>query len=142
MRKMTAVTGVAAVVAVSVLVLDPIGYLTGVDFEYGSAELCAAIEGTWTLTLHGNTDRVVRFRIAQAGRGEQHARSRSIVRSADACAHRTLVRSAETCFDETEMPLSITQVDGAAQIGGKLIAYRVGPKLHDMHSSYTSSGPS
>lgn len=104
---------VTGAVALAVLVLNPVfGVLSGPYF--GAAELRAATEGTWRLTVdEGGETRTVTFRIAQgadpdAWQAAQRTSQVELIRPAAACGHRSLVRSAEACKYVTNMPLEVT----------------------------------
>ena len=106
---------VAAAIGLVVLVITP--YVLFFRFDYDDAELRAAIEGTWRLTLPGHESLVLS--IAEAKTSPQHS-SRSFVRSAAACGHRTFVRSAEACMDDTEMELVVTTEPASAPGHGRI----------------------
>jgi hypothetical protein len=96
----------------------------GPDYDYGAAEMRAAVEGTWLLTLtpEGGTPSEVRLQIEQAtaapdAQAAQAARW-GLLRQAHACGTRTLVKSAAACGDSTQMPLAVTVVDGDAVFTG------------------------
>lgn len=103
---------VTGAVAVAVLVLNPVsGVLSGPRF--GAAELRAAVEGTWRLTVEGQggENQTVTFRLAQGTAADlRQARAPGLVREAAACGGRSLVRSAGACMDETRMPLEVTLI--------------------------------
>ena len=73
-------------------------------FSYSAAEMKAAIEGTWTLTLD---DRSYIFHIQQADRDWMPQVSERAMRLSS-CTHRTLVASAAACRDITRMPVVVT----------------------------------
>jgi hypothetical protein len=89
------------------------------EYQYGEAEMKAAVEGTWVLTLgeaagpsnETITVRVVQGRVAQASRNQAPGR-RGFIRTASACGTRTFVASANACIDSSDMPLDVTWVDG------------------------------
>jgi hypothetical protein len=101
------------------------------QFQYGAAEMQAAIAGTWTFTItpSGGTATEVTLQLDEAdtapGATAQVSR-RSLIRAAHACGTRTLVKSAGACMDESSMPLAITFVSGdpslmTAQLVGSFI---------------------
>ncbi len=102
--------------ATAVFVLNP-AFMCSEDaprYQYGAAELNAAIAGTWSATIDGKTHT---FRLEQerSAKPTQHSSaSPSLVRAAAACGTRTLVASTSACVDSTEMPLTIIAVDGSA----------------------------
>jgi hypothetical protein len=105
---------------VAALVLNPFYACSSErEFTYSAAEMIAAIEGTWTLTLD---DRSYIFHIEQASEVKQKHSSRSLVPSAHACSQRTLVKSASACIDTSTMPivvnLSGTTTDGLFMVRG------------------------
>ncbi|HEX8112363.1 MAG TPA: hypothetical protein VF516_31745 [Kofleriaceae bacterium] len=102
----------AVVVGLAVMVFNPeYGVFSGPSF--GAAELRAAVEGTWRLTVRGEdgTSRSVTFRLAQGSEVEgKHAAVHALVRPAAACGRRSLVKPAGACVDVTRMPLEVTLV--------------------------------
>jgi hypothetical protein len=98
------------------------------QFQYGAAEMQAAIAGTWsfTITPTGGAATEVTVQIDEAdtapGATAQASR-RHLIRAAHACGSRTLVKSASACIDISSMPLAITFVSGdpalmSAQLAG------------------------
>src|SRR4051795_12742072 len=73
------------------------------QFQYGAAEMRAAVEGDWSLTItpDGGTAMQVTVHVEEAptALGPTAARwpSRGFVRAAHACGTRTLVKSAGAC---------------------------------------------
>jgi len=128
MKTVKSVVGklVIGLVVLGVLVLNPWFGLTATRFDYGAAELRAAVEGRWQLTISAahQPTRVVTFTVAQGREVEQSA-ARGLVRSAAACGTRSLVKSAEACMDVTRMPLELKlasgEVDG--ELRGELSVY-------------------
>jgi hypothetical protein len=87
------------------------------QFQYGAAEMVAAIAGTWTFTItpNGGTATPVTVQLDEADNvpgATAQASGRSLIRAAHACGSRTLVKSAGACTDFTSMPLAITFVSG------------------------------
>jgi hypothetical protein len=86
------------------------------QFQYGAAEMLAAVAGDWSLTItpDGGAATQVTVHVDQAAAPATAARSagRALVRSAYACGARTLVKSAGACGDWSEMPLVVTYVSG------------------------------
>ena len=87
------------------------------QFQYGAAEMVAAIAGTWTFTITPNsgtaTSMTLQFDEADNVPGATaQASGRSLIRAAHACGSRTLVKSAGACSDFSSMPLAITFVSG------------------------------
>lgn len=100
-------------VAAAVLVLDPLFGLGAEEPHFGAAELRAAVEGTWRLTVRmaDGTEEGIAFTIAQGSAVTgTHASNRALVRPAAACGTRTLVKPAGACADETYMPLEVTML--------------------------------
>ena len=97
------------------------------DFKYGEAEMKAAVEGTWLLTLRASDGTVseTTLQIAQSGtaqamlspRGSGSSRT-GLIRSAAACGTRTFVKSAGACIDMSELPLDIAFVSGDPRFQG------------------------
>ena len=94
------------------------------EFQYGAAEMRAAVEGDWSFTITpvGGTATQVTLHVDQAtttaDAGVARAPGRGLVRAAYACGTRTLVKSAGACIDATQMPLALTFVSGDATLGG------------------------
>src|SRR4051812_43474542 len=90
------------------------------QFQYGAAEMRAAVEGDWSLTITpaGGTAMQVTVHVEQAqtppGATAAHVPGRALVRAAHACGTRTLVKGAGACTDQSEMPVNVTYVDGDA----------------------------
>jgi hypothetical protein len=90
------------------------------QFQYGAAEMLAAVGGDWSLTItpDGGTATQVTVHVDQAGTtndaGVARAPGRGLVRAAYACGTRTLLKSAGACIDATQMPLVVTYVSGDA----------------------------
>ena len=94
------------------------------QFQYGAAEMRAAVAGDWsfTITPDGGTATQVTLSIDEAATapdaGVARAPGRGLLRAAYACGTRTLVKSAGACADVTQMPLELTFVSGDANLGG------------------------
>jgi hypothetical protein len=90
------------------------------QYQYGAAEMRAAVEGNWSFTImpqDGGAQTQVTVRVEQAATASgQTARApgRAFVRAAYACGSRTLVKSAAACVDISQMPLTLTYVSGDA----------------------------
>jgi hypothetical protein len=87
------------------------------QFQYGTAEMVAAIAGNWTFTItpNGGTATAMTVQLDEADNvpgATAQAPGRSLIRAAHACGSRTLVKSAGACSDFTAMPLAITFVSG------------------------------
>jgi hypothetical protein len=88
------------------------------QYQYGAAEMEAAIAGTWTFTItpSGGTAIAMTVQLDEAdnvpGATAQATTGRSLIRAAHACGERTLVKSAGACIDDSNMPLAITFVSG------------------------------
>jgi hypothetical protein len=81
-------------------------------FQFGAAELRAAIEGTWSLTLtpSGGAAKSLVVRIEQATQAPSDA--------TPPCGGRTLVKPAAACVPITTMPLQVTMLSGDAAFEG------------------------
>lgn len=87
------------------------------DYQYGEAELRAAVEGDWALRVTRSSGAPLELTLRLEQRTETAARQHapeapSLLRSAHACGTRTLLASAHACTDSTEMPLSVSFVAG------------------------------
>jgi hypothetical protein len=91
------------------------------EFQYGAAEMRAAVEGDWsfTITPEGGTATQLTVHVEQAATAAAVARTpgRGLLRAAHACGTRTLVKSAGACGAATQMPLALTFVSGDATLG-------------------------
>jgi hypothetical protein len=89
------------------------------DFKYGEAEMKAAVEGTWVLTLR-STDGTLSETTLQIAEGSEAQAMMSppgpgshrtgVIRSAAACGSQTFVKSAGACMDTSVMPLEVALV--------------------------------
>ena len=90
------------------------------QFQYGAAEMRAAVEGDWSLTITpaGATAMQVTVHVEQSPTAPtataERQPSRALVRAAQACGTRTLVKSAGACTSQSEMPVTVTYVAGDA----------------------------
>jgi hypothetical protein len=88
------------------------------QFQYGAAEMRAVVAGDWsfTITPDGGAASQVTVHIDQAatapGTAAAAVPARSVVRAANACGTRTLVKGAGACIDVTQLPLTVTFVEG------------------------------
>lgn len=91
------------------------------EFKYGEAEMRAAVEGTWLLTLRASDGTLseTTLQIAESSKAQAFrtttpgGRYRTgVIRSAAACGSRTFVKSAGACTDLSEMPLEVAFVSG------------------------------
>ena len=81
------------------------------SFDYGEAEMRAAIEGTWKFAIRDPKGPVheIALTIREKANGtEQHADRDGVFHMASACGTRTFVRSAGACMDVSEMKLDVT----------------------------------
>lgn len=104
------------------------------DFKYGEAEMKAAVEGTWVLTLRASDGTLseTTLQIAQSGAAQammspsgSGSQRTGVIRSAAACGSRTFVKSAGACMDTSVMPLEVALVGSSpgfenALLTGKL----------------------
>jgi hypothetical protein len=101
------------------------------EYQYGAAEMRAAVEGDWVVTITPESGAPVEYGVnlkQSNGVNPAAARpvSRALVRQAHACGARTLVASANACEDYSEMPLTVTLAPNSPPTSGSLIAnYRV-----------------
>jgi len=88
------------------------------QFQYGAAEMRAAVEGDWSLTLTLESGALpVTIHVEQAAPAPLAAGAqpgRQLLRPAHACGTRSLVKGAGACTDQSEMPLAVTYVSGDA----------------------------
>lgn len=115
---------------VAVFFLNPAFACSGdPEFQYGAADMRAAVGGDWSLTITPRDAGVamqVTVHVDQATTtGPIGAGGHSLVRAARACGSRTLVKAAGACVDVSEMPLAVTYLSGdasfaAATMSGKL----------------------
>ena len=86
----------------------------GPQFQYGEAEMRAAVEGNWLVSFAASdgTQTQVTLRIEEGTGSQTSLRTGSLVRSSYACGSRTFVRSAAACVDVSEMPLTVAVVAG------------------------------
>lgn len=128
MIKLTGV--VVTVVGAAAFLLNPL-YACGQlepRFDFGAAELTAAVEGQWriTLTAADGTRQTAVLDVHQ-GTGAQHSRAAAPrpIASAHACGDRTLIQSAGACENTTTMPLRIARVSGdlAGPFRGELLVF-------------------
>ena len=108
------------VIPIAMFFLNPnVACVDEPEFQYGAAEMRAAVEGDWSITISpdGGTATEVTVHIEQgtaASAATAQAPGRALVRAAHACGNRTLVKSAGACVDVSEMPLAVTYVSGDA----------------------------
>lgn len=112
MRKPVIAVVVAVVVAVGVLVLDPMNFFGGPDWQYGEAEMRAAVEGTWELSVTDHKKQQKKWVLAIKQSDKAERAERGLVKSAAACGGRTFVRSAHACSATSQMPIEITVLEG------------------------------
>lgn len=113
MRKPIIAIIAAVVVAAGVLVIDPMNFFGGPDWQYGETEMRAAVEGTWELSITDDKGESKTWVLAikQSDKADRAERS-GLVRSAAACGGRTFVRSAHACSESSQMPIEITVLEG------------------------------
>lgn len=116
-------------IPIAVFVLNP-GFACSDEpqFQYGAAEMRAAVEGDWTFTItpEGGTAIAVTVHLEQAATSgattTSRPQERALVRAAHACGTRTLVKSAAACVDVSEMPLAVTYVSGDASFATAMMS--------------------
>jgi len=88
------------------------------EFQYGAAEMRAAVEGDWsfTITPDGGDATQVTVHVDQAATAPAATAARAprkgLVRAAHACGTRTLVKGAGACSDISQMPLAVSYLSG------------------------------
>ena len=84
------------------------------EFQYGAAEMRAAVEGDWsfTITPDGGDATQVTVHVDQAATAPAMAARAALVRAAQACGTRTLVKGAGACSDQSAMPLAVSYLSG------------------------------
>jgi hypothetical protein len=139
-----------AVLGLAALVLSPVAACSMFSerdpvFEFGGAEVRAAIEGTWTITVPAwepGAPRVDYTVVITQGRGPVAQRSArpSLVAAATACSERSLVRSASACGDSTKVPLDVQIVNAPSSHGsrGELVVW--GTRFHQGRLEATIDG--
>jgi hypothetical protein len=106
------------VLGLAALILNPIAAcsLFEPSFNFGAAEMRAAVEGTWTITAPATADHPAMEYTVRIAQGDAAARpdlaSLGLVAPAAACGSRSFVRPAAACIDATRMPLDIQIVKG------------------------------
>jgi len=113
-----------SVLAVGAFLVNPFVACGDVAFQYGEAEMRAAVVGTWRLTLPGGQPQVITFTIEQATSATQthSTNERGLISSAAACGHRTFVKSAEACLDTSDMPLTMIAIgDSRPTLRGRFV---------------------
>ena len=96
------------------------------DFNFGEAEMRAAVEGTWQITFGGDastSELTVEIRESPGRLDSGMAvgsgtRARAFIRAAAACGSRTFLRGAGACMDMSEMPLDVSYVSGDSAYQG------------------------
>jgi hypothetical protein len=101
------------------------------QYQYGAAEMRAAVEGDWTLTLaleSGEVPVTVHVEQALTAPTASARPAPGLLRAAHACGTRTLIKGAGACTDQTEMPLTVTYLSGNAAFTGVPMSgtFRVG----------------
>jgi hypothetical protein len=98
------------------------------EFKYGEAEMKAAVEGTWLLTLRATDGTLseTTLQIAESSKAQAFlsptapggSHGTGLIRSAAACGTRTIVKSAGACIDMSQMPLDVAFVSGSPRFQG------------------------
>jgi hypothetical protein len=116
------------------------------QYQYGAAELRAAIEGDWALTITPTGGAPVQhtLNIKQATKAPGASASTGrggLVRAAYACGNRTLVASADACIDSTSMPLVVTVSSGTPPVTATTTGtFNVMSLVFTRGTLYTSAG--
>jgi hypothetical protein len=85
------------------------------QFQYGAAEMRAAVEGDWVVSINGLSvpvSAIVHVDQSATAPTASAAPAGTLLRAAHACGTRTLIKGAGACIDLTEMPLTVTFVSG------------------------------
>jgi hypothetical protein len=95
------------------------------EYQYGAAEMRAAIEGDWALTIMPTSDTATELQVTikqatSAAASASLAPELAFVRPAHACGDRTLLASANACISTTTMPLAVSVSPGGTAISGTL----------------------
>jgi hypothetical protein len=142
---------VVVVVGVAVFLVTPyFVYDRLLTFQFGEAEMRAAVEGTWIVELmpKARPARSITLTIEQSGASAHSSRERRWVRAASACGHRSFIRNAEACLDSSDMELKLIAVggDASSKLSGKLSVSgtrfdrgRLELQIDDSHVSATIS---
>lgn len=110
---------VMVAIGLAVLVLTPYFLYSGddpdVEFQFGEAEMRAAVEGTWIvkLTPKQGPARSILFTVEQWGPTAHSSRERGWIRSAAACGRRSFIKRAEACVDISNMELKLVAIGDA-----------------------------
>jgi hypothetical protein len=115
--------------ALAAFILNPSFACTGVDDESMAADMRAAVEGTWSISIQSATGTEtfsVRLEQASEAVASGSPSSSRWVRAAAACGNRTLLKEAAACAEVVLMPLSGEVLDGAptlrtAKVGGRIM---------------------
>lgn len=119
------------------------------NYRYGEAELRAAVEGDWELSVMRSkgpplelTLHLEQGEATAASAQANHATGRSLLRSAHACGTRTLLASARACTDSTEMPLTVSFVAGEPSFEGARLTgnFRVDSLIFDVGTLHLGLG--
>jgi hypothetical protein len=127
------------------------------QFEYGEAEMRAAVEGTWELGLLAGdgTRSTLSLRIVEATEKKDGSallrpdKLRGLIRSAAACGSQSFVKPAGACISESTMPIEVAYLSGDQRFQNvamsglfiipseKLIPGRLELQLGDMRANAT-----
>lgn len=119
------------------------------DYQYGEAELRAAVEGDWALTVTHGPGAALELSVRLQQRAEHTASARapsapapSLLRSAHACGTRTLLAPAHACIDSTEMPLAVSLLAGGAGLESAALSgnFRVDSLVFDVGTLHLTLG--
>jgi hypothetical protein len=119
----------ASVLGLAAFLLNPNLACSGLGeedkFQYGAAEMKAAVEGVWEAKVaYAGESAEFRFQVAQAtsvqtaAHGAKRLSPREgWVQSAHACSDRSLIASAAACESSSSMPLTASYVSGDTKLG-------------------------
>lgn len=102
------------VFACVVFVFNP-AFLCGAEpFDFGQADMTAAIAGTWKLTVDDNAPLEFKLELPRPQQQllQQHSRAQGFIGDAAACATRSFVADADACMDTSKMKLVLVALDG------------------------------
>ncbi len=96
-----------------VFVFNP-GFLCGEEpWDFGQADMTAAIAGTWKLTVADNAPLEFKLELPRPQQQlEQHSRAQGFMGDAAACGTRNFVADADACADISKMKLVLVALDG------------------------------
>src|SRR5262245_19841349 len=114
------------------------------EYQYGEAELRAAVAGEWSLTVSRSSGTPLELTLHLEQSMQPTASlapapsDAPLLRSAHACGTRTLLASAQACIDASEMPLAVSFVAGEPRFETASLAgnFRVDSLIFDVGILY------